>query len=53
MGEVSRRWVWVEYMGVASVCSCKEVYRFPHIILTPYSCICSFFVIYAPFFRAV
>ena len=27
MGVVSRRWVWMEYMGVASGCSCKEVYR--------------------------
>ena len=31
MGVVSRRWVWVEYMGVASGCGCKEVYRFPHV----------------------
>ena len=30
MGVVSRRWVWVESMGVASGCGCKEVYRFPH-----------------------
>ena len=31
---VSRRWMLVESMGVASgcTCSCKEVYRFPHII---------------------
>ena len=42
MGVVSRRWVWVESMGVTSVCGCKEVYRFPHITY-PYSpCICSF-----------
>ena len=41
MGVVSRRWVCVESMGVASGCGCKEVYRFPHIIY-PYSCICSF-----------
>ena len=27
---VSRRWVWVESMDVASVCGCKEVYRFPN-----------------------
>ena len=26
---VSRRQVWLEYMGVASGCGCKEVYRFP------------------------
>ena len=25
------RWMWVESMGVASGCGCKEVYRFPHI----------------------
>ena len=35
MGVVSRRWVWVmevgESMSVASGCSCKEVYKFPHI----------------------
>ena len=29
MGVVSRRWVWVESIGVAN--GCKEVYRFPHI----------------------
>ena len=31
MGVVSKRWVWVESMGVASGCGSKEVYRFPHI----------------------
>ena len=31
MGVVSRRWMWVESMGVASDCGCKKVYRFPHI----------------------
>ena len=36
MGVVSRRWVWVESMGVASGCGCKEVYRFSHITY-PYS----------------
>ena len=35
MGVVSR-WMWVESMGVASGCGCKEVYRFPHITY-PYS----------------
>ena len=25
MGVVNRRWVWVESIGVASGCSCKEV----------------------------
>ena len=31
MGVVSWWWEWVESMGVASGCGCKEVYRFPHI----------------------
>ena len=30
MGVVSRRWEWVESMGMDSGCGCKEVYRFPH-----------------------
>ena len=44
MGGVSRRWVWVESMGVASGCGCKEVhvYRFPHITYSYSSCIYSF-----------
>ena len=25
MGVVSRRWIWVESMGVASGCGCKKV----------------------------
>ena len=25
MGEVSRRWMWVKSMGVATGCGCKEV----------------------------
>ena len=29
MGVVSRKWIWVEFMGVASGCGCKEVYIFP------------------------
>ena len=29
-------WVWLECMGVVSVC-CKEVYRFLHNITYPYS----------------
>ena len=32
MGVVSRRWMWVEYMGVASGYGCKEVYRYPHTV---------------------
>ena len=43
LGVVSRRWVWVESMGVASECGCKELYRFPHITYPYSSCICSFF----------
>ena len=42
MGVVSRMWMWVESMGVASGCGCKEVYRFPHITYPYSSCICSF-----------
>ena len=42
IGVVSRRWVWVECMGVTSGCGCKEVYRFHHITYSYSSCICSF-----------
>ena len=28
-------WVWLECIGVASRCCCKEVYRFPHNITYP------------------
>ena len=42
MGVVSRRWMWVESMGVASGCGCKEVYRFPLLLIPIYSCISSF-----------
>ena len=42
MGVVSRKWVWMESMGVVSGCGCKEVYRFPHITYPYSSCICSF-----------
>ena len=35
MGVVSRRWMQMESMGVASGCGCKEVYRFPHISYIP------------------
>ena len=34
---------WVESMGVASGCGCKEVHRFPHITYPYSSCICPFF----------
>ena len=46
MGVVSRKWVWVEFMGVDSGCGCKEVYRIPHIIYPYYS------YIYLLFFAA-
>ena len=36
---VSRKWVWVESMGVSSGCGCKEVYIFPHITYAYSSCI--------------
>ena len=42
MGVISRRWMWVESIGVVSGCGCKEVYRFPHITYPYSSCICSF-----------
>ena len=42
MGVVSRRWMWVESMGVVSGCGCREVYRLPYITYPYSSCICSF-----------
>ena len=31
-------WVWLQCIGVDSGCCCKEVYRYPHIIINfPYS----------------
>ena len=43
MGVVSRKWVWVwvESMGMASGCGCKELYRFPHITYPYSSLFCS------------
>ena len=35
--------MWLESMGVATGCGCKEVYRFPHTTYPYSSCICSFF----------
>ena len=35
MGVVSRRWVWVESMGVASGCGCKKVDFLILLIPTP------------------
>ena len=46
MDVVSRRWMWVESMGVTSGCGCKEVYRFPHITYP------SIFFLYLFFFSA-
>ena len=43
MGVVSRRWMWVESMDVASGCGCKAVYRFPHITYPYSSCHLLFF----------
>ena len=31
MGSVTRRWVWLECIGVVSGYYCKEVYRFRHL----------------------
>ena len=40
-------WVWLECIGVVSACCCKEVYRYPQVIIIinfPHStCISSFF----------
>ena len=42
MGMISRKGVWVEFMGVASACGCKKAYKFPRITY-PYSlCTSSF-----------
>ena len=42
MGVVSRRWIWLESMGVAGGCGSKEVDRFPDFTCRYSSCICSF-----------
>ena len=42
MGVVSRMWVWVESMGVASGCGCKEVYIDFLILLIPTLLVCIF-----------
>ena len=41
MGVVSRKWVWLECIGVVSGRCCK-VYRFPHITYPYSTCISSF-----------
>ena len=46
VGEVSRGREWVESMGVATGCGCKEVYRSPHTTHPYYSCVCSFSVMF-------
>ena len=52
MDMVSRRWVWVESMGVVSGSDCKEIYRFPHITYPYSSCIC-FFLQQHPYFLLI
>ena len=43
MGVVSRKWMWMESMGVASGCGVRRYIDFLIIIAYPYSsCICSF-----------
>ena len=57
VGVVSRRRVWLESMGVANGCGCKEVYRFPHInypyIYTPLVSVlfCSSIPTFCSFFK--
>ena len=46
MGVVSRRWMWVESMGVASGCCCKEVL----ILLIPTPLVSVFFCSSIPTF---
>ena len=41
MGMVIKRWVWLECIGLASGCCCKEMYRFPHITYPYSTCISS------------
>ena len=42
MGVVSRRWLWLVGVGVATGCGFKEIYRFPHTTYPYSSCICTF-----------
>ena len=51
MGVVSRRWVWVESMGVASGCGCKEVYRFPRITYPVSALFSVASLIFSPFLK--
>ena len=44
MGVVSRRWVWVESVNVASGCGCKEVYQHPYFFVNFFK-VFSFFII--------
>ena len=30
-------WAWLQCIGVASPCCCKELYRYPQVIKFPYS----------------
>ena len=44
-------WVWLECIGVVSGCCCKEIYRFPHIILLiPTSLVLALFLQLDPYF---
>ena len=48
MGVAIKIWVWLECIGVVSVCCYKEVYRFPHITY-PYSTSISSFLQQHPY----
>ena len=52
MGMVSRC-MWVESMGVASGCGCKEVYRFPHIYYLSLLLLYLFFFQQHPYFCSI
>ena len=61
MGVVSRRWMWMESMSVASGCGCKEVHRFPHNYLSLLllylfffaATFCSFFNVFRSLFNNI
>ena len=50
VGVVSRRWVWLVGVGGIYGCGCKEVYRFPHIILIPTPLVSVLFYSSIPYF---
>ena len=43
-------WVWLQCIGVASGCCCKEVYRYPHNNFPYFPCISSFLGQQHPYF---